>query len=301
MTSLDFGPLVLGANSFGWTSDRDDSFAVLDAFLDAGGTTIDTADLYSAWVPGNTGGESETIIGAWLASRGVRDRVQIATKVGMWEGQPGLSAGNVRTAVEASLRRLQTDHVDLYFAHQDDKQFTAEEISAVFDALVREGKVRALGLSNFSADRLRAVVAATQEAGSAPFEVSQDHYNLVERDFETTLAPTLSELGLVELPYSSLASGFLTGKYRPDSVAESARNGVAAAYLEEPRNLALLNTLDEIAGAHGVSVTATALAWLRQQPTVAAPIAGARTPEQLAVLVESISLTLDDEELAALS
>ncbi|MFD1861268.1 aldo/keto reductase [Aeromicrobium camelliae] len=301
MSTFDLGPLVLGGNTFGWTADRDQSFAVLDAFVAAGGTTIDTADVYSAWVPGNSGGDSETIIGEWLASRGLRERVQIATKVGMWDQQPGLSAANVRAAIEGSLRRLQTDYVDLYYAHQDDENVTPDEISEVFDALVQEGKVRALGLSNFSAERLRAVVEAADAAGRTPFSVSQDHYNLVERGFEQSLAPTLAELGLVEAPYYSLASGFLTGKYRPGSAVDSPRQGGAAAYLDDPRNLDLLVVLERIAKENGLSITAVSLAWLRQQPTVAAPIASARTPEQLVALVESFALTLSADELDALS
>ncbi|MGW1887182.1 aldo/keto reductase [Streptomyces sp. NPDC001970] len=301
MTTHDFGPLVLGTNTFGWTTDREQSFAVLDAFVEAGGTLIDTADIYSAYIPGNLGGESETIIGEWTASRGLRDRVQVATKVGMWQEHPGLSAATVREAVEESLRRLQSDHIDVLYAHADDPSRTPDEISAAFDTLVREGKVRALGLSNFSAPRLRAVVEAARAAGHAPFEISQDHYNLVERDFETTLAPVLSELGMVELPYFALASGFLTGKYRDGAQETSPRVETAASYLQNPRNRDLLDALDSIAADRGVSVAAVALAWLRQQPTVAAPIASARTPEQLASLVESFTLILGEDELKALA
>ena len=294
MSNLNFGPLVLGTNVFGWTADREQSFAVLDAFVEAGGTAIDTADVYAH-------GESETIIGEWLASRGLRDRVHVASKVGMSQEHPGLSAAAVRTAVEGSLRRLRTDSLDLLYAHQDDPGHTPDEISAAFDTLVREGKVRELGLSNFSADRLRGVVEASRAAGRAPFTVSQDHYNLVERDFETALAPTLSELGLAELPYFSLASGFLTGKYRDSATGASPRSGMAAAYLRDPRNRALLDTLDRIAADRGTSIAAVALAWLRQQPTVAAPIASARTPEQLASLTESFKLVLSDNDLKSLA
>ncbi|MFK0110677.1 aldo/keto reductase [Streptomyces sp. NPDC091217] len=301
MSTHDFGPLVLGTNTFGWTSDREQSFAVLDTFVEAGGTLIDTADVYSAFVPGNSGGESETIIGGWLTSRGLRDRVRIATKIGAWHEHPGLSAATVRRAVEGSLRRLRTDRLDVLYAHGDDPARTPDEISAAFDALVREGKVRALGLSNFSAPRIRAVVEAARAAGRAPFEISQDHYNLVERSFETKLAPVLSELGLVELPYFSLASGFLTGKYRDGCHQASPRSGMAAAYLRNPRSRALLAALDRIAADRGVSVAAVALAWLRQQPTVAAPIAGARTPGQLASLVGSFTLSLNDDELKMLA
>jgi aryl-alcohol dehydrogenase-like predicted oxidoreductase len=236
-----------------------------------------------------------------MASRSLRDRVHIATKIGMWSRYPGLSAAAMRKAVEASLRRLRTDRIDVLYAHGDDPSRAPDEISEGFDALVRAGKAQALGLSNFSASRLRAVTEAARATGRAPFEISQDHYNLVERDFETTLAPVLAELGLVELPYFSLASGFLTGKYRDASGGASPRSGIAAAYLHDPRNRRLLATLDRIAGDHGVSVAAVSLAWLRQQPTVAAPIASARTPEQLASLIESFTLTLGDDELKALA
>lgn len=300
MTTHDFGPLVLGGNSFGWTSSAEDTFAVLDAFVEAGGTVIDTADLYSAWVPDNTGGDSEKLIGAWLARRGRRDDVRIITKVGMWDGRPGLSRDNIRAAVADSLERLQTDYVDVYLAHQDDEHTDQAEYVAAFAELVDEGRVRAVGASNFSPDRLRSAVQIARDTSVVGFTVTQDLFNLVDRDYATTLAPTVAELGLAQIPYSSLASGFLTGKYRPGREVESARAHGALSRLEDPANVQLLTTLDEIAAAHGVSVTAVSLAWLRQQPTVAAPIAGARTVEQLRALVESIDLVLTEDELTRL-
>lgn len=300
MTSLDFGPLVLGGNTFGWTSDRRESFAVLDAFVAAGGRSIDTADVYSAWVPGNSGGESESIIGQWLAARGRRDDVVIATKVFSLEARPGLSAANIRAAVDESLARLQTDYLDLYYAHQDDPDVRQQEYVAAFGALVAEGKVRAVGASNFSADRLRSAIGVARESAVTPFTVAQDRYSLVERGFEAELADTLRELDVVELPYSSLAGGFLTGKYRPGVAVDSARAGSAGAYLDDERNVGLLEALDDIAAAHGVSVAAVSLAWLRQQNVVGAPIASARTVEQVAPLVESFGLVLSDEDLARL-
>lgn len=300
MTSLDFGPLVLGGNTFGFTSDRDESFAVLDAFVDAGGRAIDTADVYSAWVPGNSGGESETIIGEWFASRGRRDDVVLATKVFSLAERPGLSPANVRAAVDDSLRRLQTDRIDLYFAHRDDPDVPQADYVGVFDELVRAGKVIEAGASNFSADRLRSAVEIARSAGQTAFTVAQDQYNLVERGLETTLVPTLLELGVAEIPYSSLASGFLSGKYRPGVSVDSVRAGGASKYLDDPANVALLETLDDIAAAHGVSVGAVALAWLRGRPSVAAPIASARTVEQVPSLVESFTLDLSDDELARL-
>lgn len=300
MPEVNLGPVVLGGNSFGWTSDRAETFAVLDVFVAAGGTTVDTADLYSAWAPGNSGGESEKLIGEWIASRGYRDQIQIITKVAMWQGHPGLSPANIRAAIDDSLARLQTDYVDFYLAHLDDNSVPQEEVVGVFDELVAAGKVRNLGLSNFSADRLRSIVEIARSNNATGFVLSQDEFNLVSRDYATNLAPAVAELGLVEIPYSSLASGFLTGKYRSDATVDSPRASAVQALLDEPANVKLLDTLDEIAAAHGVSVSAVSLAWLRQQPTVAAPIAGARTADQVAPLVESFDLVLSDDELLAL-
>ncbi|HEY4225738.1 MAG TPA: aldo/keto reductase [Pseudolysinimonas sp.] len=300
MSSLEFGPLVLGGNTFGWTSDRGESFSVLDGFVEAGGVSIDTADVYSAWVPGNSGGESETIIGEWLASRQHRERVLIATKVFSLPTRKGLSRANILAAVDDSLRRLQTDYLDLYYAHRDDQEVPQEEYVAAFDELVTAGKVREVGASNFSAERLRSAVTIAKDAGLAPFTVSQDHYNLIERGLEQSLVPTLGELGIVELPYAALASGFLTGKYRPGVAVDSARAGGAGKHLDSPRNLELLGVLDDIAESRGVEPASVALAWLRDRPTVAAPIASARTVEQLPALMESFGLALTDEELARL-
>ena len=297
MTSLDFGPVVLGGNVFGWTADKAESFAVLDAFVAAGGRSIDTADVYSSWVADNSGGESEAIIGEWLESRGNRDQVVIGTKVAMWDQRPGLGADNIRAAVDDSLRRLRTDYIDLYYAHQDDLDVAQEEYVAAFDALVKEGKVRELGASNFTADRLRSAVSIAKDAGLTPFTVAQDRYNLVERGLETSNVPTLLELGITELPFSSLASGFLSGKYRAGVTVDSPRAGGASAYLES--NGALLEVLDDLAAAHGVSVASISLAWLRAQTVVGAPIASARNLEQLPALLEVVELSA--EELARLS
>lgn len=301
MTSLDFGPLVLGGNTFGWTSDRDETFAVLDAFVEAGGRSIDTADSYSAWIPGNSGGESETLLGEWFTSRGARDRIVLATKVGSLNGRKGLSATNIRAAVEDSLWRLRTDHIDVYFAHVDDESVEQEEYVTAFDALVKAGLVREIGASNFSSDRLTSAVASAESSGLARFTVAQDKLNVVEREYATELAPTVEKLGVVQLPYSSLASGFLTGKYRPGVEVDSPRARGAAGHLKNPRHVALLETLDDIAAQHGVGVSAVALAWSRQQPTVAAPIASARTVEQVPALVESFDLVLTEAELARLA
>jgi aryl-alcohol dehydrogenase-like predicted oxidoreductase len=300
MSTLDFGPLVLGGNTFGWTSDKDESFAVLDKFVAAGGRSIDTADSYSAWVPGNSGGDSEAIIGEWLKSRGHRDDVVIATKVSSLATRPGLSPANIHAAVEESLKRLQTDYIDLYYAHRDDETVHQVDYVTAFDDLVKAGKVREVGASNFTYERLTSARTIAKESGLTLFTVAQDKYSLVERGLDEVL-PMLSQIGVTELPYYSLASGFLTGKYRPGIEVVSARAGGAAKYLDDPKNVTLLSTLDVIAASHGVSVTAVALAWLRQQTGIGAPIASARTAEQLDSLVESFTLGLTLDELQQLA
>lgn len=301
MTALDLGSVVLGGNVFGWTTDRDEGFRILDAFVDGGGRAIDTADSYVAWIPGNSGGESETIIGEWLAASKRRDDVVIATKVGALATRQGLSAANITSAAEDSLRRLGTDRIDLYFAHRDDEDTPQEEVLAAFDRLVQAGKVRELGASNFAPDRLRSAAAIAAREGLTPFTVAQDLWSLVERAVEIELVPTLEQLDIAETPYSSLASGFLTGKYRAGTSTDSARAGKAGGYLEDPRNLDLLAALDDVAADHGVSVTAVSLAWLAAQRTVAAPIASARTVEQLADLLEAGRVRLTEQDVALLS
>ncbi|MGV3623305.1 MAG: aldo/keto reductase [Archangium sp.] len=300
--SLDFGSVVLGGNVFGWTvKSKDSAFRILDAFVDGGGKSIDTADSYVAWIPGNEGGESETLIGQWLAARGNRSRVVIGTKVAKWPKQPGLSAKNIRSAIEGSLKRLQSEYVDLYYAHQDDEAVPQSEYLAAFDALVKEGKVRALGASNFTAARLTSALEFSKKNGLAKFEYAQDLWSLVERGIETSLVPTLEKEGVKELPYFSLAMGFLTGKYRPGAKAESARAQGAAKYLENPKNVELLTKLDALAAKHGVSVAAISLAWLRSQKVVAAPIASARTVEQLGPILEAGRVTLSSDDVSTLS
>jgi aryl-alcohol dehydrogenase-like predicted oxidoreductase len=300
-SDLDVSRLCLGGNVFGWTADRDTSFAVLDDFVEAGGNFIDTSDSYMWRIPGNSGGESETIIGEWTAARGNRDRVVIATKVSSLPARPGLSAANIAAAVEDSLRRLRTDRIDLYYAHRDDPDVAQEETLDAFDALVRAGKVRALGASNFSAARLRSALEISARDGLASYVALQPHYNLLERaEFETELAPVLAAEGLSCLPYYGLAKGFLTGKYRPGTEIDSVRADGARAYLDD-RGLRTLAVLDEIAAGHRVPVAAVALAWLADQQTVAAPIASARTREQLADLLPVLDLQLTSDELRLLS
>ncbi|MBW0106665.1 aldo/keto reductase, partial [Pseudonocardia sp. KRD291] len=293
------------------------SFAVLDAFVEAGGTMIDTADAYTYRAPGNSGGESETILGDWMAARGNRDRIVLATKVGALPGRAGLSGENIAAAARDSLRRLRTDRIDLYWAHRDDPETAQEETLDAFDALVRAGSVRAIGASNFSADRIRSALEISSRDSLTSFTAVQPHYNLMERDeFETALAPLIESEQLACYPYFALAKGFLTGKYRPggpdsgtpdsgtpdsgspdpggaDTTGPRAEG--ARAYLDS-RGRAVLAGLDEIAAGHEVPVASVALAWLAAQPAVTAPIAGARTAGQLAAILPMRTLVLTDDE-----
>ncbi len=299
-SDLNVFPLNLGGNVFGWTADRDESFAVLDAFVAGGGNFVDTADSYSAWIPGNTGGESEVIIGEWLGRRGRRDDVVIATKVSRHPEYMGLSAANIAAGADASLKRLGTDHIDLYYAHYDDPEVPVAEFVGALSALVDEGKVRHLGISNFTPERIDEWFAVTEADGLHRAVALQPKYSLVERGFETDgLRDAAERYGLAVLPYYALASGFLTGKYRPGAEVDSPRAGGASQYLDE-RGTRLLAVLDDVAARHGSSVTAVSLAWLRQQPTVVAPIASARTPEQLVDLLASTALELPAADLTAL-
>ncbi|MEV6895842.1 aldo/keto reductase [Amycolatopsis sp. NPDC051372] len=294
-SDLDVYGLNLGCNVFNFTADEETSHAVLEAYASAGGNFLDTADVYGG------GGGSETIIGNWLTKRGRRDDIVVATKVGAWEQRKGLSAANITAAAEDSLRRLQTDHIDLYYAHKDDQDTPLEETLSAFDSLVRAGKVRYIAASNYSAERLTEALSISDREGYARYVALQPHYNLVERDYETDLAPTVSREGLSTLPYFALAKGFLTGKYRSaDEPGDSPRAPRAIAYLDD-RGERVLAALDSIASAHGASVASVALAWLRVQPTVAAPIASARTPEQLTDLVASVALELTGAEVEALN
>ncbi|MEU6174041.1 aldo/keto reductase [Streptantibioticus parmotrematis] len=300
-SQLDVFPLCLGGNVFGWTADERESFAVLDAYVAAGGDFIDTADVYSAWVPGNSGGESEEIIGRWLASRGNRDRLVIATKAGQHPDFPGLSATKIKGAVEQSLRRLRTDHIDLYYTHRDDPSVPVEEFLGALDALVKEGKVREIAASNIGAERLSEALAASEREGLARYVALQPHYNLVERgEYEGPLMEVAAEHGLGCLPYYALASGFLTGKYRPGAASDSSRAGKAESYLKDERNMRVLAALDEVAAAHDAEVATVALAWLATRPTVVAPIASARTVAQLPALTAVADLTLTPEQVASL-
>ncbi|KMS74331.1 alcohol dehydrogenase [Streptomyces leeuwenhoekii] len=301
-SDLEVFPLSLGGNVFGWTADEAASFAVLDAYTAAGGNFVDTADSYSAWVDGNSGGESETIIGKWLKARGNRADVVIATKVSQHPAYQGLSAANIKAAADASLRRLGTDHIDLYYTHFDKPEVPVEEILGALDELVRVGKVRYIAASNISAERLRASLEFSEREGLARYVALQPHYNLVSRDtYEGELQDVAERAGLAAVPYFALAAGFLTGKYRPGTTVDSARAEGAARHLGSERGQRVLTALDEIAQAHGAPVATVALAWLAAQPTVAAPIASARTVEQLPALLGVAELTLTPEELDRLT
>jgi aryl-alcohol dehydrogenase-like predicted oxidoreductase len=293
--------LCLGGNVFGWTIDEERSFEVLDAYVAAGGNFIDTADSYGRRGPGGAG-ESERIIGRWMAARGNRDQLVIATKVGMSAELRGLSATTVRTGAEASLERLQTDRIDLYYAHQDDPETELEETLGAFGKLIEEGAVRYTAASNYSAERLREALRIGRQDGMASYVALQPHYNLIERDYEQELAPLCEREGLACIPYFALARGFLSGKYRPggEQVDSPRAAGVHDSYANE-RGYAVLAALDEIADVHDVPVAAVSLAWLLAQPTVLAPIASATSPEQLSELAASVSLELSAAELERLA
>jgi len=298
-TDLDLFPLVLGGNVFGWSADEATSFAVLDAFAAAGGTMVDSADAYARWL-GNGGGESETIIGSWMAARGNRDDVLVATKMGKLPPYDNLRPDSIRAACDDSLRRLQTDRIDLYYAHQDHLGDDLPAALEAFDGLVRTGKVRYVAASNFSGARLAEALDLQAENGWAPFVALQPHYNLVERDeYETEYAHLCLQRGLGTFPYFGLARGFLTGKYRGGAQISSVRADGVTEYADE-RGERVLIALQDVADAHGVPMAAVALAWLRTRPAVVAPIASARTVEQLADLLRMVDVELDESEESAL-
>jgi aryl-alcohol dehydrogenase-like predicted oxidoreductase len=293
--------LVLGGNVFGWTASRDASFAILDAFYAAGGRMVDTADMYSAWAPGHRGGESETVLGEWLASRGTRAEMRIATKVNGMNKPGGLAPETVAAALEASLKRLKTDYVDLYYAHRDDAETPLDMIAGGFDRLVRAGKVRALGASNFSAVRLRAARAAAAANGCAPYTVIQNEYNLLVRDqHEGAMRELCAQEGVAALPYYGLAAGFLTGKYRTAGDLAKSPRGMGAPKKHLEKNLAMLGRMDRIAAETGASLAQIALAWILVQPGISAPIASATSVAQLKELIGATTLKLTSAQIAAL-
>jgi len=300
-TDLDVFGLNLGCNVFGWTASREESFAVLDAYAAAGGNFLDTADVYMSAAPGNEGGESETIIGEWLAARGRPDNFVIATKVGKLEGYTDLRPETIKAAAENSLQRLGVETIDLYYAHFDDTDTPLAETLGGFGELIEAGKVRHIAASNYSGARLAEALEIAERDGLPRYVALQPEYNLMERDFETDQRPVCECEDVPVFPFFSLAMGFLTGKYRPGGEEiDSPRAEGAARYLDE-RGERMLGALDEIAAAHDVAPAAVALAWLRAQPTVLSPIASARNTDQLAPLLASVALDLSDEELAQLT
>ncbi|PXY89002.1 alcohol dehydrogenase [Bifidobacterium asteroides] len=294
-------PLVLGGNTFGWTSDESVSDQVLDAYTEAGGNLIDTADVYSAWAPGHCGGESEIVLGRWLAKNGNRNKVLVATKVSQHPQYSGLSARNIEAAADASLLRLGLDVIDLYYAHFDDSSTPLEETAAAFDKLVKEGKVRAIGLSNYTPDRIREWFSIARKEGLTLPVALEPQYNLVYRkDYENGLMQVAKDEDLAVFPYFSLASGFLTGKYRTmDDLKGKQREGMVKDFFTQ-EGLDVVAAMDDIAKAHGVELATVALAWLNHRPGIAAPIASARTPEQLPALLAAAHLELSEQDMQTL-
>jgi aryl-alcohol dehydrogenase-like predicted oxidoreductase len=301
---MEVPTLMLGGNVFGWTVNENDSFRLLDAAFDAGLNFIDTADVYSRWAPGHVGGESETILGKWFARSGKRDKVIIATKVGMdmGDGKQGLAPKYIDQAVEASLRRLQTDRIDLYQAHKDDETTPLAETLGAFDRLIKQGKVRFIGASNYSGARLREAMETSKRNNLVAYHSLQPNYSLMERAaYEADLAPVVAEYGLGVIPYFSLAGGFLTGKYHSEAdAAGKARAGIVGKYLNS-RGFAVIAALEEVAAAHHSTPASVALAWLMAQPGITAPIASATSEKHLVDLVAATNLRLDKASIGKLS
>ena len=298
-TDLTLYPLCLGGNVFGYSADKENSEAVLSFYADNGGNFIDTADMYSQWAPGHIGGESESIIGNWMAKRSNRQKLIIATKVSKLDTRPGLKAANIKAACDESLKRLKSDYIDLYYAHQDDLNTPIEESLGAFDELIKAGKVRYIAASNFTPERLQESLDISKANGLSSYIASQDQYNLLDREYEKGLMPTIEKSGLSQIPFYGLARGFLTGKYRPGVSVESVRaTGVANSYAND-RGWKMLEKLDQIAREKNCSVAAVSLAWLRAQPTVATPIASATKLEQIKEIMPIVELS--SQELQTLT
>jgi aryl-alcohol dehydrogenase-like predicted oxidoreductase len=293
-------PLALGGNVFGWTADEPTSFAILDAFVALGGNAIDTADGYSYWVPGHHGGESETVIGRWLEKRGRRDDVVIGTKVGWWEKRKGLKRDNIIGGCEESLQRLGVDTIDLYWLHRDDEETAPDEYLGALDALLKAGKVRAVGASNFGVDRFNAALQRSKRKGFASFVAQQPEYSLLNRDIEKNLMPLCAREGIGIMPFFPLASGFLTGKYRSAAdKTKSVRGGSAVKHLDG-KGKPVLAALDAVAARHGATCAQVALAWIMAKPAIAAPIASATSVQQITELMGALELTLSADDVIEL-
>jgi aryl-alcohol dehydrogenase-like predicted oxidoreductase len=292
-TNISVHPLCLGTNVFGWGADEGESFKVLDAYVAHGGNFLDTADVYSEWKEGNSGGESETIIGKWMKARGNRQQIILATKVAKLTTRRGLSPANIKAALADSLNRLQTDYVDIYYSHEDDLAVPTIETLATYTNLIQEGKIRHIAASQHKADRLEQALLISAENNLASYIALQDHYNLITRDpFESEQAAIVLKYNLSALPFYGLAKGFLTGKYRVGKTVNSVRSASALQYLDE-KGIAILNVLDEVAMENQAPIAAIALAWLRSNPAVSTPIASARTVEQLEEIIQIVELSAD--------
>ena len=295
-------PLCLGSNIFGAAATEAESHLVMDAYRSHGGNFIDTADMYNQWVEGHVGGESESVIGSWMKSRGNRADMVIATKVSKMDRRPGLSAKNIVAACEESLNRLQTDYIDLYYSHSDDETVSLEETLGAYAQLIAEGKVRYIAASNFTPARVRESIKFSEDNNLPSYIAVQDLYNLVDRTtYEAEMAQTVAELGISNIPFYGIARGFLTGKYRPGVTEVDSKRPAALVYTTD-KNYAVLSAMDEIAQSHNAPLAAIALGWLRAQPTVSAPIASARTVPQLEEIIQVVELSSDEvEKLSALS
>jgi len=296
-TSLEVYPLCLGGNVFGWSADEAQSIEVLNRYAEGGGNFIDTADMYSEWAPGNKGGESETIIGNWMADKGNRSSMIIATKVAKLSRRPGLSAKNIITACDESLARLRSEYIDLYYAHEDDLNTPIEETLKAFNSLIQSGKVRYIASSNYSPERLERSLQVSKELGMANYVATQDLYNLLDRQkYENGLRALVAKHKISILPYYALAKGFLSGKYKRGEKIDSVRAAGTVGYQNE-HGWSLLSKVQELAQRHNTTMSAISLAWLRAQPTVSVPIASARTVEQLAEIMPIVKLAPEEIEL----
>lgn len=301
-SDLQVAPLIFGGNVFGWTADGRTSFSILDAFVELGLNFVDTADSYSHWAEGNQGGESETIIGKWFKQSGKRDKIVLATKVGMWRARPGLAAANIEAAVNDSLRRLQTDYIDVYFSHIDDDKTPFDETLGAYQKLIKAGKVRVIGASNYTGERLVSVLQVSKEAGLPAYQILQPEYNLYDREsYETNLEPVVEAHKLAVVTYFSLASGFLSGKYRSKAdAAKGSRTTLVDKYFND-RGLRIVNAIVEVAKRNDTSPASVALAWIIARPSVTGPIASATSVEQLNSLAAATRLKLSAEDMRLLN
>jgi len=302
-TDLVVHPLCLGSNIFGSNADKAQSHGVMDAYSSHAGNFIDTADMYNQWVEGHVGGESESVIGSWMKKRNNRQSMVIATKVSKMDTRPGLSAKNIFAACEESLNRLQTDYIDLYYSHSDDETISLEETLGAYADLIAQGKVRYIAASNFTPARLRESIKFSEDNNIPAYVAVQDLYNLVDRKtYEGEMSQAVADLGISNIPFYGIARGFLTGKYRPGVTEVDSKRAAGAREYANDKNYAVLTVMDEVAKNHNVSLSAVALAWLRAQPTVSAPIASARTVEQVEEIVQVVELSMGEvEKLNAVS